>query len=78
MKVIDLRRLLEEEDCQTSSLDLFKQKLSEIKSGNEFLLIVSNADAWYTLRNIGDELGYIVKKYWKEGSRDYRIQAIKR
>ncbi len=75
MKTIDLRRLLEEEDCQTSTFQLFKRELDSIGRGESFLLIVSNADAWFTLRNMGDELGYKVEKYWKEDNRDYRIQA---
>ncbi len=75
MKTIDLRRLAEEEDCSSSALELFKKKLMEIESGEEFLMIVSNADSWFMLRNMGDELGYSVEKFWKEGSRDFRILA---
>jgi len=78
MKTIDLRRLAEEEDCSSSALELFKKRLSEVGVGERFLMIVSNADSWFALRNMGDELGYQVVKYWKEGSRDFRIEAIRK
>ena len=77
MRTIDLRRLAEEEDCTSSALELFKKRLSEIASGERFLMIVSNADSWFALRNMGGELGYRVIRYWKEGSRDFRIEAVR-
>lgn len=72
-KIIDLQRLLEEEDCVTSTLELFKNKLSEFNLGDEVVIVTSSADAWFAMRNMGDKLGYYVLKYWKEPPNSYKL-----
>jgi len=72
-KIIDLQRLLEEEDCVTSALELFKNKLSGFESGDEIVIVTSSADAWFAMRNMGDKLGYHVIKYWKENPNSYKL-----
>ena len=71
--VIDLQRVLEEEDCTKPAIEIFKDKLSSFEKGVEIVISVSSADAWFAIRNMGDKLGYKVKKYWKEGDRSYKV-----
>ena len=71
--VIDLQRVLEEEDCTKPSIEIFKEKLSSYKPGEEILIVTSSADAWFAIRNMGDKFGYEVLRYWKESSTTYKI-----
>jgi len=71
--IIDLQRILEEEDCTKPSIEIFKDKLSSFKSGDEIIIVTSSADAWFAIRNMGDKFGYEVLKFWKESSTSYKV-----
>lgn len=75
--IIDLQRVLEEEDCTKPSIEIFKEKLSNYKPGDEILIVTSSADAWFAIRNMGDTFGYTVLKYWKESPRIYKVLVRK-
>ncbi len=75
--VIDLQRVLEEEDCTKPSIEIFREKLSGFSPGEEILIVTSSADAWFAIRNMGDKFGYEVLRYWKESPTSYKVLVRK-
>ncbi|MEM4969708.1 MAG: hypothetical protein QXE01_00480 [Sulfolobales archaeon] len=63
--------------CSTSRLGEIRRKVLEsLGQGEEAVVLTSDPETWYSLANLGDELGYDVLESKKENNR--YIVRIKR
>jgi uncharacterized lipoprotein len=61
--------------CGTSRMAEIRRIVSSLKSGEEALIVTSDPDTWYSLANLGEELGYeVVESTRSQGRYSVRIR----
>lgn len=73
VRVIELSSL-----CGISRIEEIKRILANLKGGEEALIVTRDPDTWYSLANLGEDLGYeVIESTKSQGMYSVRIR-IKR
>ncbi len=72
LRRIDLKKLTAE--CGLPKLEAFKDFIvTAAVPDEEIEVVVGDADTWYALKNLGDELGYEVLDSYKKSDKEYIV-----
>lgn len=62
--------------CGTSRIGEIKRILAGLKNGEEALIVTSDPDTWYSLANLGEDLGYeVIESTRSQGRYGVRIRV---